>query len=365
MKGEYIMKVKQILCIVLTAIFILSFAGCNEKDNQENIQNNSASTANNSTNDEVISKPNDTKDDEVLKEECKKALEGIKVELLAITFEKYDDAEINGNLAYSEDYETATLLTMGVKFPQNVYSEFYKNITICGETATGKDGKPAVQTKYNASWISENKEYSLMVMRIGGKVDPAKVTVRLNGNIYGADKITVDTKFENNGSAIGFDTAKSFFVNEDNAFGCDSNIVKLKNRHYIITRRYTSSDGWTTSNDVSKSTQTRSYVLIPLEKGLKRTLTKKDVNMEINGKIPNTEATLMVNENGIVDASTLDCQTTIEVEFARTVIEQKDSEGNYTDEVYDKIDEDIENLAKMTTVKIDDGDGKQITLKMK
>lgn len=365
------MKFKNILLIFISIMLVFTLVACgNKNDSDANKTDKPTTSESTSQKDDSTKEETESKEDNVnkeeqekkAKEECEKVLKDVKVELLSITSEKYEDAKINGYLVSSNDYETATLLTIGVKLPKDAYYNHYSGITICGETATGKDGKPSVQTSYNTSWISEDRDYALMVLRVGGDIDPTKATVTIKGKTSG---VTVDTKFENNGIPVGFDSAKEAFIDEDDAFGCGSSVVKLKGRHYLIIRRYASSSGWGGNDTTDYSTATQSFVLVPLDKGFKPTLTKNDVKMVVNGSVANTKGTLMVNESGRIDASSLDDQTTLEVEFVRTVVEQRNSEDEYEDEVYDKINDDIKELAQMTTLEIDDGDGNKVILKMR
>lgn len=363
------MKFKNILLILISVLLVFSLVACGGKNNTEVNDTDNVISSENSEEQENVNNDEPEKEEvnkeeqeKKAKEECKKVLEEIKVELLAVTSEKYEDAKINGYLVSSNDYETATLLTIGVKLPQNAYYNHYSGISISGETATGKDGKPAVQTSYNTSWISEDRDYALMVLRVGGDVDPTKVTVTIKGKV---DGVTVNTKFENDGTPVGFENAKTVFADEDDTFGCGSSVVKLKGRYYLIIRRYASSSGWGGNDTTDYSTSTQSYVLIPLSGGFKPTLTKNDVKMVVNGSVANTKGVLMVNESGRIDASSLDDQTTLEVEFVRTVVEQRNSDDEFDDEVYDKIEDDIVALAKMTTLEIDDGDGNTVILKLK
>lgn len=366
------MKFKNLLLILLSIILVFSLVACgnnndtgNDKKTNETVSD-TVDKENNTTQPSEETKEETENKEELekkAKEECENALNGVKVELLAKEVIDYKDAYINGYFVYSEDYSKATILTIGISFPKNAYRNHYKDITISGETATGKDGKPTVQTNYDTAWIDDSNGYSLMVIRMGGEVDPSKVDIQLTGK---TDGVVVNTKFENNGEVSGFANSVTAFTDEDNVFGCNSSIVKLKGRHYLIVRRFNSSSGWGgSSNGHDTATETKSYVLIPLEGGFDRTLTKNDVKLVISETVANTTANVLVNESGVVDASSLDAQTTIEVEVVRTVIEPENSDGTYSDEVYDKIDEDQSKMFENITLEIDDGDGNKVTLKLK
>ena len=369
------MKIKRIFALLLCVLMVVSiFTACGKKDETD---------VKEPTNSEVTdTKPVEQPEEEIPpadtepveteptvdpeeiarqeKEACENALKDVKVELLSREVVDYENGYINGFLVYSEDYEKATILTIGIKFPDGVYYDYYKGITIAGETATGKDENPVVQTTYDTGWIDNGKNYALMIVRLGGEVDPAKADIQIKGE----NDVVVNTKFENDGAAVGFDNAKTAFADKEDDFGCGSSIVKLKGRHYIIIRRFNSSTGWGGGEDYDCSTATKSYVLIPLDGGFTKTLTKDDVKLTVTEPVANTEAQLLVNESGRVDASSLECQTTIEVEVIRTVVEPEDEEGSYSDEVYDKIDDDQDQMFKNVILEIDDGDGNIVTLKM-
>ena len=365
---------KKIILILMSVLLIFSLVACSHpKDDDKNNMNQTSDITSETdqidNTDETENKTDETTNEisaedrlKQKQEECENALKEIKVDLLSITHEKYEDAEINGYLVYSEDYETATLLTIGVHMTKNTYYDYYDGTRVTGETATGKDGDLAVQTSYSTSWISDDREYAIMVLRVGGDVDPSKVTVLLKGKV---DGVSVETKFENDGEPIGFEDAKTHFMDDKNTFGCGSDIVKLVGRHYLIIRRYASSTGWGGNSTRDYRTYTQSFVLIPLEQGFSKTLTKDDVKMIMSGSVENTTGNLLVNESGRIDASSMEKQTTLEVEFIREVVEPRNSDNLYDDEVYDKIDQDIKELMEMTYLEIDDGDGNTIVLKMK
>ena len=164
------------------------------------------------------------------------------------------------------------------------------------------------------------------------------------------------------GLDIGFEQAKEKFA-EDNVFGIGNFIVKLQGRHYFIVRRYTSSTGWGGGTNGDRSTRTDSFVLVPLEDGFGETLKKDEIKLVVNEEVANTTAELLVNESGRIDASSIETQSTIEVEVTRNVIEPENAEGSHDEEVYDKIDADKKQMLKNVHVEIDDGDGNIVILK--
>lgn len=374
---------KKFLCLLITAVFMLSFVGCGESKEDVNAGSQAESTShigdsNASAESEEVSSedseeisteesedssaPESSEEDEVdeealaqqKREECENALKEVKVELLAQTTVAFEDSGII-DLYYQ--YETATVLTIGLKASETVLDNYYKTIEISGETATAEDGE-AVSQDMNVGYIGT--DYIILRYAVSGEIDPSKVTVQLIGEV---DDVTVDTKFENNGETVGFENAIAAFADTEDRYGCGSSIIKLKGRHYIIHRRYPSSTGWRSEEDVRYSNLTQSYVLIPLEDGFTKTLTTSDGTMKVDGSVPNTTAKLMINEEGRVDGSANKYQTTISVQISRLVTETRGEDG-YSDEVYDKIDDDKEALLAMVVVEIDDGDGNIVTLRM-
>ena len=105
----------------------------------------------------------------------------VEVELLAEAVVPYDESAINGYFAYSEDYDTATILTLGLRFPDWDSAYNCGTITVIGETATEADGKPVPQTSTGASWRSTqtDKPYYIIVQRVAGEIDPSKAAVRI------------------------------------------------------------------------------------------------------------------------------------------------------------------------------------------
>ena len=345
---------KSVLILMVMLCSLVLFTGCgkDKKANEDTIETNFF------VSELTTAAEEEEKNDE---KECLEALESIEVDVLSTVIVDYEQAEINGYLVHSDDYKKGTIITLGIKFPRDTYYNYFSSLKVCGETAEDVNGEPAVQTSYNTAWINKDGDYALMVIRIGGEVDTSKASVKLLGKI---NSVEVTKDFANDGETIGFDSAKAAFIDEYDNFGCGSSVVKLMGRHYIINRRYISSTSWgkEDSNDCSVTNQ--SYVLVPIENGFERTLTESDVRMNISSNITNTSAELLVNKNGAIDLSTIDCQTTIEVKIVRIVTEQKNDDGSYNQEVYDEIDKDKTELLNSIVLNIEDGDGNIVSLKM-
>lgn len=291
------------------------------------------------------------------KKECEEALNSIRVSVASATVVDYEDGCINGYMCHSEDYEKATILTLCIEFDRNTYSSFFDRLTVCGETATGPDGECAVQTSYTTVWTNNAMNCMLMVVRVGGEVDPSKAEVLIKGKV---EDTCVTKKFENNGEEIGFDTLSAAFASEE--FGCGSSIVKLMGRHYIIVQCYNSIDGWRSSHGEHYSYKIRSFILNQIEDGFKRTLTSDDVKIIDSDEVPNTTIEVKANEGEGLDASSM--QSAILVKVERHVVEPQDETGDYSDEVFDQVDADIQTVLESAVIGIDDGDGNLVQMRL-
>lgn len=359
------MKKKYLAILAMTAV--MCFTGCggsnenskNTTTGQSDIKENDTTATVDETNEDITEENTTVNQEELDKqkeEECRKALEGIEAEVLSVYNGSFEDA---GIVNFDEtEYDTATYITLGIKLPDGAYGN-YKYIQISGETAENENGDPISQESLYSTWINEDCNYILAVMRVAGSVDTTKANLHVTGK---NKKVVVDIPFANNGEVVGFDSAVEAFKEDEEAFGTNSSIIKLKGRHYRIIRRYVSGNSWGSDEDKELSLITMSYVLIPIENGFERTLTTEDVNLVIKEEIPNTSVKVLVNDRGMIDASSLDSQTTINFEISREITEQKNEEDDYDDEVYDKIKDDQTECAKNTYVEIDDGDGNTVIL---
>ncbi len=363
---------KKKLLVALCMLVALSFAGCAGNDSSADSDKENTTTAGSQSedSDKDSTEETTTVDEEALKkekeeaakkaaEECKKALESVEIEVIATYMSDFESADI---LSFDDvEYEKATYITLGMKFPEDVYDDYYSFFKIGGETATTPEGEPVAQKMTKSAWINDDENYLLAVVRVAGEVDVAKASVVITGDIT---DVVVEKQFANSGEIIGFDNAKEAYKCDPETYGTESSIIKLKGRHYLINRRYSSSSGWGGSDEYEDvSTLTRSYVLIPLENGFERTLTTEDGTLVSEVEVEHTTAQLFINDRGMIDATAMDSQTTINIKISRGVYESKNSEDEYDDEVYDKIGDDEELLALNTYVEIDDGDGNIVRLK--
>ena len=367
---------KKKLLVALCMLVALSFAGCTGNDSSANSDKESGketTTAGSQSDDSDNSTTAETTtvDEEALKkekeeaakkaaEECKKALESVEIEVLATYV---SDFESSGIVSFDDvEYEKATYITLGMKFPEDVYDDYYSFFKIGGETATTSEGEPVSQKTTKSAWINDDENYLLAVVRIAGEVDVTKASVVITGDV---DGVVVEKPFENSGQIVGFDNAKEAYKCDPETYGTESSVIKLKGRHYLINRRYSSSSGWGSSDEYEEgiSTLTRSFVLIPLEGGFERTLTTEDGTLVSETEVEHTTAQLFINDRGMIDATAIDSQTTINIKISRGVVESKNEDDEYDDEVYDKISDDKELLALNTYVEIDDGDGNIVRLK--
>ena len=288
-----------------------------------------------------------------------------KAEILNIEYLPYEHAMINGFGVYSEDYEDATILTIGLEFESKKAKNYIGLLTVFPDDNT--EIKAPTQTYYGTGWNSKPGNYVVAVIRVGGKIDPAKAVLQVKEK-YGGTGVTT-MKFENNGIAAGFEKAIAAFGERarssdktlEETYGVPSSVVKLNGRYYMIVRRYCS---------VTRSIgENISFILIPLSGGLERDveLAEKAV-YKTDGSVTDVTGYLEINIHKGVDASTIDEQTTIELNHTYVVPAEYDQ--NDYDRYYDYIDQQREYIngqleadAAATTVEIPDGDGNTVVLK--
>lgn len=353
--------------LIVTMLLTLLMCGCGKTDDSYAPTTEKEETTKTESVEAEVEETKETEsEEERLKrqmDEAKAVLEACEIEVLASSVIEYDKAEINGYGAYSEDYDKATILTIGMKFADKYGTDYLKGFKVCGETAMDANGEPAIQTYWDTNWISEYKDYILAIIRVAGEVDPTKVKIILTGKL---DGVEVEKSFTSGGTEVGFASAIEAFMDEEDEFSSvstKSSVVKLQGRHYLRYRLYNSGSGWTGKSDGTDiSRETHSFVLLPLEKWGSNQLDETQMELICETEVANTTCELLVNESGVIDASTLDIQNTIEIEVSRVVVESKDADGNYSDEAYDNMEKDIKALMKATTVKLDDGDGNTVIL---
>ncbi|MBQ1736086.1 MAG: hypothetical protein II038_14660 [Lachnospiraceae bacterium] len=286
-----------------------------------------------------------------------------KAELLNVEYMPYKDAMINGFGAYSEDYEEATIMTIGFAFESGRAVDYFGAVNVYPDNET--EEKPT-QSYYGTGWNNAAGDYIMVVVRVGGRIDPAKAVITLK-NKYGREG-TVKMSLYHNGEVVGFDDAITAFSKTQTGegdfgekYGITTRIAKLNGRYYIVVRRYCS---------VTRSTgDTRSYILIPLNGGLQRDMDlASKAKLHTDGTVTDVEGELLVNVNRGVDATTIDEQTTIELD--QNYIMPKDIDPNDLDQYYGYIDSNLDYIngqldafAKSASVEIEDGDGSTVVLK--
>lgn len=349
-------------CLLLCVAMMLALVSCgtsNEKRNEDDLDSSQIEStldepSQAQSSQEEPSESEFESESEDYQQQCTEALRKVKVNVLSTAVVDYKDAYINGYGAYSEDYEKATVITIGINFPEGVYRKYWDDMTIKGETATAADGSPVPQSYSSAGWVSDDDTYAVIICRLAGEVDASKVVVEIQGE----DDVVIDTAFENNGESAGFSEAINHFPEDDTQYGVGNRIVKLHGRHYFIIRRYLSSTGSHSSDEGRYATRTMSFIMLPLEGGLKQTLTKDDFDIifdkELVADITGVKATVWVNTNGKVDGSVFRDQTTIELEVWSKYNDDADS----NQETYDNIDK----MFSAIHLECDDGDGNTVTL---
>lgn len=321
----------------------------------ETVEETEKATQEKTTNDEKASKE---AEDEALREK----LENTKVSVLATAGMPYDDAMINGYGYATDDYDTATIVTLLIEFPDDSLKYYFEKLDIYGDAVTAADGEIIPHTYSGTAWWSDDDKNIIMLMRVAGDVDTTTFGVKIEGEMY--DTVTVEKEFENNGNPVGFEYAKTCFSDSDSEeYGLDSLIIKLMNRHYFILKRYentyASSYG---AGDI------HSYILIPLEGGFTRTLTTDDVTVECDATAENTTYTVSVNESGVVEQTCPKFQTTVDVDVLRAQTAEEEAileEDSRNEEVWSKIRADRDIIFDNIVICIDDGEGNQVRLNYK
>lgn len=371
---------KKFMCVlIVTMLFCMTACG---NDSNEDKTKNTETVTENTEKDEVETSEKKTEEKATeekttIDEEASKAAENaellermkqIKVSVLAKATMPYEDAMINGWGFYSEDYETATIVTMFVEFPDEEVASAFEGLNLCGDTIKTADGETLPHTYSSTGWMADDGKHALLLMRVAGELDLTTVGVEIGCEIYYDSRVVVELPFENNASEAGFDFAKTCFVNSYcEKYGIDSLVVKLKGRHYFVTKRY--EDTYWSSDDISSmSCDMHSFILIPLEGGFTRTLTTADLVVTSNGAVDNTTVSVTINENGVIDKREPKSQTTIDADAKRRISEEEDIQLDSDDKdveeaAEEKIEQDIEAAFGNTVVGIDDGDGNMIYFK--
>lgn len=334
----------------------------NEDNSEQTVSNETISTEN-------ISSTSTTKE-EYSNEEIEELLKNTKIELINKSIGKYEDAEMkftpkSSTPKTSSEYQKVTFLTIAMEFPIEYPHKFFSEIRITGETATGKDGNPVEQTSRLATWKKTNytnkKEYEVLIQRVGGEVDPSKVTIQL----VGKNDVTVEKKFENNGKPVGFENAKlidSYKVENQFNYANDNTIhmhasdviVKLQGRYYMSCYYQESVVKVQTKKENAYKSTKKSFVLVPLEGGFGSTLTKDKVKLVTPTDISNTTGKLLVNENE--DVSTLAPRKQTTIELVVTSKGQADVEEKYLVDI-DSVNKTIRDFFKESYAEVNDGSG--------
>lgn len=364
---------------LLSIVMLICMTACGSKSNEDEKKKTTVAEGTETTVDETSEQKTEEKsteepttlDKEAIKAEknaeLKAAMEKIKVSVLAKATMPYEDAMINGWGYDSDEYTSATILTMLVEFPDEYVYEDYKGLSIIGESVTGADGKIIPNTYSSTAWRSDDYKYVILLMRVAGDVDPTTFAVEIKGEIYKNSPILVERPFENGGNEVGFDNAIQCFSGENSESDLNSKVVKLKNRHYFVLNRPNPNSYSKSIEDVSMSGNKHCYVLIPLEGGFSQTLTTADATVNKGASVENTDVNVTVNEGEKLDRAP-DFQTIITADCYRIITEEEDvildsDDREAKDAMWDKINEDKDTVIENTSVGIDDGDGNIIYFK--
>ena len=270
----------------------------------------------------------------------------VKVDVLAKYTVPYSESEINGYGTYSEDYESATILTLGLTFPDKDAAYNFGSAALVGET--DKDGQSVPQAY--TIWRNEEELYCVVLLRAAGEIDAESASVKITEKYKGSSQTaSAVVSMENSANPTGFERAKEAFPER---------ILKLQGRTYMVIRRYWSNY----SSGKDYQTDTISYVLIPLEGGFEKTLNASAMRLCTPNDIEGTSGELLVNESGAIDKSTLESQNTIELAVTRLLYEERGPNG-YSDEVYERAEQDARDFVNASYVEIDDGEGDTVILR--
>ena len=368
---------KKFMCVLIAAM-LFCMTACGNDSNEggkkqtdtttESGANGEVETSEKKT-EEVSTEEPTTVDKEALKAqqnaELKEKMEQIKVSVLAKATVPYEDAMLNGYGFYSEDYETATAITLLVEFPDEELYDDYKNLSVTGDAVIGPDGEPVPNTYTSAGWKSSDEKYLILIMRVAGEVDPTTIGVEVKCAIYEKDPVYVQLPFENGGNEVGFDYAVQCFGGENASDDFDSRIIKIQSRHYFVygCPRPSSYSRWSQEEgDVSGNVY--EYAIVPLEGGFTKTLTTADATVVCDVAVENTGVKVTVNEKGKVDGAPK-FQTVIAADVYRVRTEEElaildGDDEDARDEVFDKGFDDRMEVIGGTSVGFDDGDGNMI-----
>lgn len=287
-------------------------------------------------------------------QECREALSQVKISVLSSSVVPYNTAFINGYGAYSEKYTEATVVTLGLEFPENVYYKYYDGLEVAESTIIdGKEIRP--ETFSSAMWRSDDSCYILAIFRVGGVVQPETLRFVLEGFV---DDVEVEKGLENNGKPIGFDTAKKAFARKDTKFGTDNDIIKLEGRHYMRIASSWTSSGSHSTDTVSWSSIDWVYALVPLEGGFQQTLQQSQVTLVTKNTPAYTDCvwSVMPSEDVSFSGNTGICLTIRRVRLECETEEEEEAQSKQERQ-------DMNLMIQGIHMEIDDGDGNTVILK--
>lgn len=338
---------KAILIITALALMLSLFAGCNARSGAafDTAPSTSEST------EQAESSEHDSQAIETSPTE-EKNLAALFTHIRAVVLSQavvpLEDGAVNDYFTPENGYEVATILTLGLSFPEKESAYRFGGLVLTGETATDDNGKPVPQSTYRSSWINTEREkpYAIVILRIAGRIDPSKVSVQIKDR-WG--EVSSEIRVENSGHPIGFADAEKAFPDQ---------VCRLQGREYIVVRRYLSN----LSTSGTALTDTISYVLVPLEGGFEKTLDSDGMKLITPDNVPSTSGKLLVNVHSAIDATTIAQQSTIELAVTRDVRDDRDENGHLPDEAIKQADEDMRRFAAASYVVIENGNGGSVTL---
>lgn len=357
--------IKTLIAIVLVISTLFAFAGCTDKprgNNTEALASNQPAGSDGQDNPNQTL-PNDTTPVTVETDAFtfQELIDQTTVHVLNKSTVPYNEGYISAvhGIDY-ENYDVATVLTVGIEFPNGNISNEIFGIKVVGETTIDPNGEPAVYS-IHGGFSNEERTYEILVFSIGGDVDPSKAEVQLKT----CDETVFTKKFVNNGAAEGFEEVQPKFKSDYNLaqFGVESKIVKLKGRYYACWNKRQSDYERGTIDGKEYEAIYEAITVIPLEGGFGQDIIYEDCQVNMPTDITKTHGEFtMDNLEGVTDGimDEAEVSTKFVLKVVRVIDEEKVN-GEYTDDVKNSLFHDKRQFLKYSTVSIADGDGGTVT----
>ena len=358
-------SIKRLFAIILALTVIFTLVGCSDKPGSsgESTEKQAPSESNApGQTDAQTEQPTVSGTVETSAMTFQEVVDQTVVHVLNKTTVPYNEGYISAvhGIDY-EDYDVATVLTVGIERPANVnFENEVSDTRVVGETTLDPNGKPAVYS-IHGGFYNEDKTYEIIVYSIGGDVDPSKAEMQFT--TYDGSVFT--KKFVNDGAAEGFEEVQPKFKSDYNMaqFGTESRIVKLKGRYYACWNKRKSDYEYGTLDGKEYEAIYEAITVIPLEGGFGQAIILEDCQVNMPTDIANTHGEFsMDNLEGITDGimDEGEVSTKFVLKVVRVITEEK-VDGEYSSEVKNSLYRDRREFLKQSSVTIADGDGGTVT----